>query len=70
MRKFYYIHSFFLLIAVEVMGADSGLGWFILYSQENYNVEAIFAGAVVIALLGVTMDAGIKYIEKKIIIWQ
>ena len=63
-------YSFFLLIAVEVMGADSGLGWFILYSQENYNVEAIFAGAVVIALLGVTMDAGIKYIEKKIIIWQ
>lgn len=63
-------YSFFLLIATEMMGANSGLGWFVLYSQENYNIEWIFAGAVVIALLGLSIDFILKYIEKKVIVWE
>lgn len=63
-------YSFFLLIAAEMMGANSGLGWFVLYSQENYNIEWIFAGAVVIALLGVAIDFILKYFEKKVVIWE
>lgn len=63
-------YSFFLLIAAEMMGASSGLGWFVLYSQENYNIEWIFSGAIVIGLLGLLIDSLIQYIERKIIIWE
>lgn len=63
-------YSFFLLIAAEMMGANSGLGWFVLYSQENYNIEWIFAGATVIAILGVTIDLILKGAQKKLIIWE
>ncbi len=61
-------YSFFLLIAAEMMGSSSGLGWFLLLSQENYNVEWIFAGAVVIAVLSITIDTVFKYLERKIVI--
>ncbi|MBP2636249.1 MAG: putative transporter, permease component [Firmicutes bacterium] len=63
-------YSFFLLIAAEMMGSSSGLGWFLIYSQENYNIEWIFSGAVVIALLSIIIDSIIKYLEKKIIVWS
>jgi NitT/TauT family transport system permease protein len=52
-----------------MMGSNSGLGWFILYSQENYNIVWILSGALTIALLGLTIDAGLKYIEKKVVVW-
>jgi NitT/TauT family transport system permease protein len=63
-------YSFFLLIAAEMMGSSSGLGWFVLYSQENYNIEWIFSAAVVIALLSISIDTIVKYIEKKIVVWD
>lgn len=63
-------YSFFLLIAAEMMGSSSGLGWFVLNSQENYNIEWIFSAAVVIALLSLFLDMIVKYIEKKIVVWS
>lgn len=63
-------YSFFLLIAAEMMGSNSGLGWFVLYSQENYTIDWIFSGALVIALLGLSIDKVIQYIEKKIVVWE
>ncbi len=63
-------YAFFLLIVTEMMGSNSGLGWFILYSQENYHIEWIFSGAVVIALLGLAIDLVLKYAEKKVIVWE
>lgn len=53
-----------------MMGASSGLGWFVLYSQENYNIEWIFSGAMIIGLLGLLTDLLIQYIERKVIIWE
>ncbi|TWH47543.1 ABC transporter permease [Sporomusa sp. KB1] len=63
-------YSFFLLIAAEMMGSSSGLGWFLINSQENYNIEWIFSGAVVIAILSITIDSIVKFLEKKIIVWS
>jgi NitT/TauT family transport system permease protein len=63
-------YSFFMLIAAEMMGCTSGLGWFILYSQENYRVPDLFAAAIVIALLGFGLDVLMQYIEKKVIITE
>jgi len=63
-------YAFFILIVTEMMGSNSGLGWFILYSQENYRIEWIFSGAVVIALLGLTIDFLLKQAERKMIVWE
>ncbi|MDF2876122.1 MAG: binding-protein-dependent transport system inner rane component [Sporomusa sp.] len=63
-------YSFFLLIAAEMMGSSSGLGWFLIYSQENYNIEWIFSGVVVIAVLSISIDTIFKYMEKRIVVWN
>lgn len=61
-------YSLFMLIAAEMMGCASGLGWFILNSQENYKVPDIFAAALTIALLGLGLDALLHSLEKKWIV--
>lgn len=61
-------YSFFMLIAAEMMGASSGLGWLILNNQENYAINKIFAVAIVIAILGLFVDIVIKFIESKLIV--
>ncbi len=59
-------YAFFMLIAAEMMGCTSGLGWFIRNSQDNYQVTYIFAGAIIIALLGLGMDLILQAIEKRV----
>lgn len=61
-------YSFFMLIAAEMMGAKSGLGWLILNNQENYAIKKIFAVAIVIAFLGLFIDTIIKFIENKFVV--
>lgn len=63
-------YAFFLLIVTEMMGSNSGLGWFILYSQENYRIEWIFSGAVMIAILGLAIDLLLEFAEKKLVVWE
>jgi ABC-type nitrate/sulfonate/bicarbonate transport system permease component len=42
----------------------------VLYSQENYNIQWIFSGAMLIGVLGLSIDLFVQYIEKKVIIWE
>lgn len=58
-------YSVFMLVAAEMMGASSGLGWLIKNSEENYQILNIYGGALVIALLGVLIDGVMHLIEKK-----
>ncbi|MCH3963719.1 MAG: ABC transporter permease [Clostridium sp.] len=56
-------YSFFMLIAAEMMGASSGLGWLLLSYQQIYDIKRIFATAVIIAFLGLILDIIIKNIQ-------
>jgi NitT/TauT family transport system permease protein len=55
-------YAFIMLIAAEMMGANSGLGWLVINAQENYNITRIFAGAVVITLLAISADWLLKHL--------
>jgi NitT/TauT family transport system permease protein len=63
-------YAFIMLVASEMMGASSGLGWLILQSQENYNITRIFAGATVITFLAVISDGLIKLLENRVVVWD
>lgn len=63
-------YSFFMLVAAEMMGSSSGLGWLILNNQENYAIKNIFAIAIIIAFLGLLMDTTIKFIQNKFVIYR
>jgi NitT/TauT family transport system permease protein len=63
-------YAFIMLIAAEMMGAGSGLGWFIVQSQENYHVLRLFAGATVITFLAGLTDVSIKLLQNRFAFWN
>jgi NitT/TauT family transport system permease protein len=63
-------YAFIMLIASEMMGANTGLGYFVVMSQESYQVTNVFAGALIVTLLAVATDGLIRYAEKRIVIWD
>jgi NitT/TauT family transport system permease protein len=58
-------YAFIMLVAAEMMGGSSGLGWFVAQSQENYHVARIFAGATVITLMAVLTDFSIALLQSR-----
>lgn len=58
-------YSMFMLVAAEMMGASSGLGFLTLNSQESFQLNKMYAAVVVIAFLGLLLDFIIYMIGRK-----
>lgn len=56
--------SFIMLIAAEMMGANSGLGYFILNSQMNFRITQMYAAVLLIASLALIFDSFLEKVEK------
>jgi NitT/TauT family transport system permease protein len=63
-------YAFVMLVAAEMMGASSGLGWFVVQSQESYHAARIFSGAIVITALALLLDGVLKRAESWLIRWR
>lgn len=59
-----------LLVAAEMLGAEYGIGAYILEAGSLYDLERLFAGVVILSLLGVTMSAVIGLIERRLLNWR
>lgn len=59
-----------LLVAAEMLGAQYGIGAYILQAGSLYDLERLFAGVVILSLLGVTMSAVIGLIERRLLGWR
>ncbi|HWR56470.1 MAG TPA: ABC transporter permease [Negativicutes bacterium] len=62
--------AFFMLIAAEMMGASSGLGWLVFYSQINYQIPKLFATTVTIAALGLSLNFLFGVLENRWLSWK
>ncbi len=59
-----------LLVAAEMLGAEFGIGAYILEAGSLYDLERLFAGVVILSLFGVLMSAGIGMIERRVLRWR
>ncbi len=59
-----------LLVAAEMLGAEYGIGAYILEAGSLYDLERLFAGVVVLSLLGVVVSTVIGQIEKRLLGWR
>lgn len=59
--------AFLMLIAAEMVGASTGLGWLIHNSQVNYIIPRVFAAAIAIALLGMGTNTLLRRLESRIV---
>ncbi|MBX2884498.1 MAG: ABC transporter permease [Granulosicoccus sp.] len=59
-----------LLVAAEMLGAEYGIGAYILEAGSLYDLERLFAGVVILSLLGVLISAAIGLIERRLLRWR
>jgi len=59
-----------LLVAAEMLGAEYGIGAYILEAGALYDLERLFAGVVILSVLGVLVSATITRIEKRLLRWR
>ena len=59
-----------LLVAAEMLGAEYGIGAYILEAGSLYDLERLFVGVVILSLLGVIVSAVISLIESRMLVWR
>ena len=59
-----------LLVAAEMLGAQFGLGAYILEAGSLYDLERLFAGVVILSALGVLVSWVIGLVERRVLSWR
>ncbi|NIZ61144.1 ABC transporter permease [Sedimentitalea sp. CY04] len=59
-----------LLVAAEMLGAEYGIGAYILEAGSLYDLERLFAGVTILSILGVTLSTCIGLIERRLLRWR
>ncbi|KGM49218.1 ABC transporter permease [Pseudooceanicola atlanticus] len=59
-----------LLVAAEMLGAEYGIGAYILQAGSLYDLERLFAGVVILSVLGVLVSGAIAIIERRLLGWR
>jgi NitT/TauT family transport system permease protein len=62
--------AFFMLIAAEMLGASSGLGWLVWNAQNNYQIPKLYAATIAISFWGLLLNYLFGKLERRIINWQ
>lgn len=62
--------SILVLVAAEMVGARAGLGYLITYTQFNFQIPQMYAGILVIALTGVTINGLLLGLERRFSRWR
>ena len=59
-----------LLVAAEMLGAQYGIGAYILEAGSLYDLERLFAGVVILSVLGVAVSSAIAALERRVLRWR
>ncbi|WP_417454624.1 ABC transporter permease [Kiloniella sp.] len=59
-----------LLVAAEMLGAEYGIGAYILQAGSLYDLERLFTGVAILSILGVFVNSAIGLIEKRVLRWR
>ena len=59
-----------LLVAAEMLGAEYGIGAYVLEAGSLYDLDRLFAGVVVLSVLGVLVSATISLLERHLLGWR
>jgi len=58
------------LVVAELVAANSGLGYAILRAQRYLKTDTIFAGIVLIGLIGLLMDQAFRWLHRRAYPWM
>jgi len=58
------------VVVGELFGARAGLGFLIFTSGQTFDVPSLFLGVLVLALAGVGLTSGMKWVERRVAGWR
>ena len=59
-----------LIIVAELYGATSGIGFFIVSTQRNFDTVGTWSGIVLLALLGITCNGLFALVQDRVMHWH
>lgn len=59
-----------LLVAAEMLGAEYGIGAYILEAGSLYDLERLFVGVGILSVLGVLVSTIIGMVERRLLRWR
>ena len=59
-----------LLVAAEMIGAEEGIGAFVLQAGNLYDTDNLLAGIVVLSALGLTVAWALGVLERRLLAWR
>lgn len=62
--------SILVLVAAEMIGAKSGLGYLIQASQLNFQIANMYVGIIAIAALGLLANYGLLAVQRRLSRWR
>jgi NitT/TauT family transport system permease protein len=62
--------SILILIAAEMMGANSGLGYALFFYQVNFLIPQMYAYIIVMAVLGTVLNFVLEGVERRSFRWR
>ena len=63
-------YSITALVAAEMIGAHSGLGFLTLNSQETFQIPTMYAGILLLATLGLLLNYLLALLERRLLRWR
>jgi ABC-type nitrate/sulfonate/bicarbonate transport system permease component len=59
-----------VLVFSEMLAGTNGLGYFILFSQETYQIPAMWSGIILLGLLGYLVNVIFVLLERRVLAWH
>lgn len=63
-------YAFMVLVAAEMIGANSGLGFLVLYSQEVFRIPDMYAAIIALAAFGLALNKLLLALEQSATAWR
>ncbi|MEI7609799.1 MAG: ABC transporter permease [Rhodospirillaceae bacterium] len=63
-------YAFMVLVAAEMIGANAGLGFLILHSQETFRIPDMYAAIVALAAFGLALNKLLLWLEHEFTAWR
>lgn len=63
-------YAFMVLVAAEMVGANAGLGFLVLNSQETFRIPDMYAAIVTLCLFGLAINHLLLSLEKRATKWR
>jgi NitT/TauT family transport system permease protein len=56
-----------VIVAAEMLGAESGLGYLIMQARNHFNMAQLFVGVLGLGLLSFALDRGFHYVVERLL---